>query len=480
MGLLDSALFGQQGNAGLGGLLQNILQTAQINPTPSAGFDQTQDMSARSQAPLSPQNPFAARAQFTPGMPPQTQQPQMPQAPAQPSQQDAPLLGNSGIGGLGPTLSGLLSFIAPRHTQGLMQQQQLQQQQQALNTSYQALKSSGVPDSVARAAALNPEILKTIAPAYFDTAPKLQKTGTDPLTGQDSFATYSPKNPGVLRPVTTGQPGQAQPVGGSSLFANGVSNVDQSLTGDDYLNQFSPEVKAAVKAYINGDVMPTGNPRQKTISTFAKTIAQKYGQDTGTPVSDALYSQRRMYRSQLGSNTPNSAGGQAKAFNQGIEHMDALASTLEGLKNSNGFGIPFVADAINSGRQMLSTDQSAISDKAKGIGQTLAGEVGKLFSGTAGGGVHERALTMERFSTVKSPAQLGAALEATLEVMKGGLTALQQRRDEVLGPNSDVRFVNPETEKKIARIQEVIDRLKGGSQPAASAGKDGWGELKVN
>jgi hypothetical protein len=54
MGLLDPAIFSPQSYGGAGGLLQNILRTAQINPTPSVGFDQAQGASSRSQ-PLLPQ-----------------------------------------------------------------------------------------------------------------------------------------------------------------------------------------------------------------------------------------------------------------------------------------------------------------------------------------------------------------------------------------------------------------------------------------
>jgi hypothetical protein len=259
------------------------------------------------------------------------------------------------------------------------------------------------------------------------------------------------------------------------MLAPGVNALDHSLSGDAYLNQFGPEVQAAVKAYLAGDVMPTGNPRLQGIASLAKTVAQKYGQDMGIPVSDALYSQRRMYRSQLGSNSPNSAGGQAKAFNQGVEHMGALADTLEKLDNSNGFGVPFVAQGVNAVRQGLSTEQSAISDKAKTLGQTLAGEVGKLFSGSGGGGVHERELTRERFDTVKSRPQLAAALEATLETMRGGLTALEQRRDEVMGQNNNIKFVTDATNEKIKRIEDVISRLKGGAaSPTAQGGVVRW------
>lgn len=304
--------------------------------------------------------------------------------------------------------------------------------------------------------------------------PELKDAGTDPITGAKSYQEYDP-NTHTMRPVA-GAPGTAQAASQPGMLAKGVSQIDHALTGDAYLNQFGPEIQSAVKSYINGDVLPTGNPRMAGIANAAKTIAQKYGQDTGQPVSDTMYAEKRKYRTELGSNQPSTAGGQAKAFNQGIEHMGALATTLEQLDNSNGLGVPFLADIINTGRQMTSTEQSAISDKARGIGQTLSGEVGKLFSGSAGGGVEERRLTRDRFDSVKSPKQMAAALEGTLETMRGGLTALEGRRDQILGAKNDVKFVTPDTEKKIAQIEGAIARLKGEKQgdaaPAAGAGPD--------
>lgn len=311
---------------------------------------------------------------------------------------------------------------------------------------------------------------QAVLPGLIANKPELKESGTDPITGQKSYQEYDP-NSHTMRPVG-GAPGTAQAQAQPGMLAQGVSQIDHNLTGDAYLKQFGPEIQSAVKSYMNGDVLPTGNPRMAGIANAAKTIAQKYGQDTGQPVSDTMYAEKRKYRTELGSNQPSTAGGQAKAFNQGIEHMGALASTLEKLDNSNGFGIPLIADAINAGRQMTSTEQSSISDKARGIGQTLSGEVGKLFSGSAGGGVEERRLTRDRFDSVKSPKQMAAALEGTLETMRGGLTALEGRRDQILGPSNDVKFITADTEKKIAQIEAAISRLKGekqgGTAPAAS------------
>lgn len=319
-----------------------------------------------------------------------------------------------------------------------------------------------------------PDSMKSIIAQQHFGKPELKDAGTDPITGQKSYQEYDP-NTHTMKPVG-GAPGTAQAQAQPGMLAQGVSQIDHTLTGDAYLKQFGPEIQSAVKAYINGDVVPTGNPRMAGIANAAKTIAQKYGQDMGIPVSDSAYAEKRKYRTELGSNSPSSAGGQAKAFSQGIEHMGALAGTLEKLDNSSGLGIPILADMNNLIRQGTSTERSAIADKARSIGQTLAGEVGKLFSGSAGGGVEERRMTRDRFDTVKSPAQLAAALEATLETMRGGLTALEGRRDQVLGPNNDVKFVTPETEKKITQIEAVIERLKGAKGEAAPQGAlpPGW------
>jgi hypothetical protein len=123
--------------------------------------------------------------------------------------------------------------------------------------------------------------------------------------------------------------------------------------------------------------------------------------------------------------------------------------------------MPAVALASTGCGRAFSTKQTGIAKEAAAIGQTLAGEVGKLFSGAAGGGVHERELTRQRFNTITSPNELAGALEATLETMEGGLRALESRRDQAMGPNNDVVLVEKKTHEKIASIRQTIARLRG-------------------
>jgi hypothetical protein len=351
------------------------------------------------------------------------------------------------------------------------QLRQEQMMQMGQGETYKALVSRGVSPQDALAAVRDPDLKKAMLARVFESKP---------LTVHDVTGPLGDKTPIVFNPNTgkfsdmAGKPmnGESDALGaagaGGSLLAPGVK-FDPNLTGEEYLGQFSPDVKAAVKAYIDGDVMPTGNPRSKAIATYAKTVAQRYGQDMGIPVSDATFAEKRKYRTELGSGSANSAGGQVKAFNQGIEHADALATKLEKLGNWNGLGFPWLAGVSNTVREATDIKQKGLADEARTLGQTLAGEVGKLFSGSAGGGVHERELTRQRFDTVKSTPELAGALEGTIETMEGGLRALEQRRDAVLGPKSDVKFTTPETEAKIARIRDVISRLKGETSAAPAA-----------
>lgn len=403
-----------------------------------------------------------------PGMPPQMP-PQRQQPPIQPPwmpQQGEPGFGDrlqaagAGFFNAGSPMEAVGNLIGgaitgKRQDPHGMAQESRDRSQAA---TYKALMDAEVPQPIAMAAALNPEVLKTIAPNLY-TKPEL-KIVKDVLGGEHGFVWDARTQ--TLKPASAGVGDSNSSLGaGPQLLAPGVKSIDSSLTGDAYVSQFSPEVQAAVKAYINGDVMPTGNPRLQGISNTAKTIAQKWGQDTGNPVSDATYQTKRKYRMELGGTSPGSAGGQVKAFEQGTEHAVKLGESLLKLDNSKGLGIPVVADSVNYLRQAFSTNQSAVADKVSSIGQTLAGEVGKLFSGSQGGGVHERQLTRQRFSSVKSPEQLAAALEATMEMMHGGVTALEAQKDRNLGPNNGVELISAETKKNIAKIEEMIAALKG-------------------
>ncbi len=226
------------------------------------------------------------------------------------------------------THGGLLGMLTGRSDQGLASsldteryaQEQQQKQQQAIFQSLLPLVGGNV--DLARAAALDPEIRKQIAP-QLNTTPKIEKGSPDPFGVTPFYSLRGGPNPSVTQ-LPVGQQSGGSGELNSGFMASGINQVNPGLQGQDYLNQFRPEVQAAVKSYMAGDVMPTGNPRSKGIADMAKTIAQKIGPEMGLEVTDAAYQAKRKMRVDLASSTPGSAGAVLGAVNSSASTMSRL------------------------------------------------------------------------------------------------------------------------------------------------------------
>ena len=82
----------------------------------------------------------------------------------------------------GALQGGNLGQSIGRGLQGWQQGQRQDQQRQAPAATYRALAAAGVPDAAARAAALSPDVMRAIAPRYFQ--PRVPQFG---VIGQDRF-----------------------------------------------------------------------------------------------------------------------------------------------------------------------------------------------------------------------------------------------------------------------------------------------------
>lgn len=375
--------------------------------------------------------------------------------------------------------------------------------------TYNALVGAGAPPDMARAATLDPDIKKQLLQSYIaDRGYEIKPVETTNAWGekethymainkfrpQDSFDVQSgarlggggapgagggaPTGPGGAG-APQGQPGQPgyQPQQ-SQFYAPGVNdqNLNQNLVGEDYLNQFSPEVKAAVQARISGLQAPARSNFGKDVTKRINMIAQKYEQDvTGMPVDDSLYPQRNKYATSLA--TPQSGVGlQKKGFQQGLEHFSKLSDQLVQMKLSNGFlGSEDVAEAINR-LKAHGVNQAGLIGQANVTGQALAGEMGNLFSKT-GGGVHERQQTKDAVSNAfKSGKSAAGALQGVVDLIDGGLTTMENDRNDLF-PDARFRprgseFNGPHQQELKEHILHNIAILRGDvarDQPAAPA-----------
>lgn len=379
--------------------------------------------------------------------------------------------GFAGAPNIGQAISRASSAVIPAHAADVKQQLDLQ------SRSYgtKALVDAGVPIQQAIAAAGDPDLKKALIQNYIiDRKSEIKSVKSKDAFGNETERLYS-INPfdNTSKEITLGGTdgkGGAAASGKNASFAQGITpeTFDHSKVGDEYLAQFSPELQAGVKAYLRGDSLPTGRQQQAQV---IKQIAQKYGDDIGVPANDQAYYQKKNFVNSLG-NTNSGVGMQVKGFQQGLEHMTELSDKLEKLGNVNGLGIAPLAHAANAVRG-LSTTQGDVRKGVDASAQALAGEIGKLYSGSSGGGVHERQATKDLFGKDLSGPEMAGALESTLELMQGGLRTIEQRRDDIFGAGAkDIKganFLGPKQQEAIEKIQGTIRRLRGGDPAPATA-----------
>lgn len=327
------------------------------------------------------------------------------------------------------------------------------QQQQA---TYQALRAKGLPDADARAAALNPEILKTIAANNFDTKPKFGVVGENQL-GVKQYG-FIRENQGTVTPAQVG----GQSVGSSN-------SIDPTLTGQAFLDavtkdpQLGPGKAQMVKAIAEGrQPYPSGFLLKTPFGQWLTTAVGQY-----EPGLDAtLIGQRKTFNSQMGSNSPSSVGGQKTLMGTSLGHLAELADAAVALGNSNGAGIAPLGHAINATTNTVGTEAAARANKLNETVARFSGEVGKLYSGSAGGGVSEREETRSRFGASQTPAELASGLEASRDLIKSKLLALENQQDQIFGKEAKNRvdFLGENGREALAKIDAAIAQLRNPSK----------------
>jgi hypothetical protein len=406
-----------------------------------------------------PQNAQPAQGQM-----PQQQPMQMPQQEQQPL---PPAFGGGGYMARLNNGGGLISSLFG----DTGQQQNLAAQHGAI---YKALIANGdTPQAAfnkAMVAVTNPEAAKTILPELFTNKEKFQQTGEDAF-GNKQYGFVNEREQ-TINGRSVGQGGGASE-STSGFLAPGVKNIDSTLTGQDYLKQFSPEVQAAVQNYVDGKSMPTGNPR-KGFTQAVKQIAQKYGADTGQSVDDATYSARRTMRNQLSSSAPASLGGQINIGNTAAGHLADLTQRALELGNVDT-GIAPLTSAVNNVRG-LGTEQAAKMEALKGAAQHYGQEITKFYAGSPGG-VAERDRFIESVNGARSPKELAAILATEAELMRSRLDALGGQIKGVLGEEGAKQYpvLRPDGETALRKVEENVSKLKGGQSAAPSTNlPSGW------
>ncbi len=333
---------------------------------------------------------------------------------------------------------------------------------------YEAALKAGANTTQALAYARSPT--ETLA-----LTPKPVETGTD-VFGQKFFAQPQPFT-GQLKPMTgTGGGGAGGALGGAvnpGALAPGVAKYDPTLSGDEYLNQFSPDYKAAIKSYINGDAIPTGNPRIQSIWNQAKLFAKTYGDNTGIPINEGTYAAKRNMQLELTKSNQGSMGGILSNGASTLGHLGNLSDSMVALDNYKGSDVPGggrVGQAQNLFKNVIAPTPETLGAINKVNGQALKyGEESTKFYSATGGGVQERTAALK---TAKSNTAVGSEqagfLEGELELLQTRLAEKERQvmnsglPDEVL--KKHLPSQNPVVQAEIAKIKNNIAILRGQAQ----------------
>lgn len=403
---------------------------------------------------------------------------------------------NFGAGGKAGGLLGALSGAIGGATTGIRMDPL-----GAMNQTVQALTNRGMSPDLAQIMARDPQMLNQVLPLIMGVKPWQVTQVKDmfgqekpilinPLTGESRAVNISGGAPrgAMSSPTISGMPGVTPNPVGVSAPANATPTLDNfdmntvnpNLKGADYVKQFPPEVQSAVQAYLQGGVMPTGNPRNQGISTVAKMVAQKYAMDIGQPqlADDALFSQRRKMRTDLGASSPNSLGGILSNGKSAFQHLAGLSDSFVDLGNYNGPNMPGggrIGEAGNIiGNSILPTATTlgkmrAVKDNSLKYGQ----EATKFYAGT-GGGEAERMGALNDVGGAGATADEQAAfLAKEKELMLDRLGQKEAQIRDTLGDQylAQHPVMTPDLRAAINKIDANIAKLRG--QAPAQAAQSG-------
>ncbi|HYM31804.1 MAG TPA: hypothetical protein VEU47_10915 [Candidatus Cybelea sp.] len=348
----------------------------------------------------------------------------------------------------------------------LPEDQRLAMQQGGMRQTFQALREQGVPPQLALASVYNPDILKSTLSNYVTDRQWQVKTVKDML-GNERLVGFNPYTQ-ETKELSAGAGGAGGSQGSIGMLAPGVSSIDSSLTGDAYMAQFSPEVQAAARAYANGDTMPTGNPRQQGITTLAKTVAQKWGQDMNIPVNDATFAEKRKLKTDLASSGNSSMGGILSNGESSFSHLAELGESMSGLGNaSHDFpGGGTIAAAQNyAGNVILPSSARKAQVKATDDNLSRYGQESTKFYAGSGGGETERMQARHDMNPGSaSSEEMAAYLEKEKSLMLDRLNTKFGQIRQTLGEDEGNRVIAqkmPSVQQNIDRISASIQKLRG-------------------
>jgi hypothetical protein len=372
--------------------------------------------------------------------------------------------------GLGAGIaSGGLQRGVPGMAQGAQQDYQRSMQQNSLMGTYQALQAAGLPEGLARAATLNPELLKTIAPQYM-AKPTFGDIGPDPVTGVQQKGWIDTNT----RKVTDAA---GNPIGAGSSVGGSNAGISPDLQGEDLYNaisanpQLGPSRANTVRGIVEGRIpMPSGTALRVPINQWLANMALQA--EPGATAQD--FHQRQVTQNDLGKSGNSNLGGILLNGNSAFEHLGTYTDALANLGNHSNDVLPnWEANLENRFKNQVigNSDTAGKINAANGAALKYGQESTKFYSGTGGGEGERTAALNNNDPASKSGQELAGFAQTERNLMVGRMREAETKIRQNMGDDYLQKHpvFTPDLNAKIARVDANIAKLQGGAPTQATS-----------
>jgi hypothetical protein len=229
-----------------------------------------------------------------------------------------------------------------------------------------------------------------------------------------------------------------------------------ALGGEELLKSLDPGTAGLVKAYAEGRMaFPGGAAMRSPRMMQLLSLVSAYD-----PNFDAKDFNTRN-KAQMAF-TSGKQGDAVRAADQAIAHAGSLADTIEKLDNFNGLATPLNAP-VNAVEQFFGDPRQG---QFKQNALALSSELRKVFAGSGGGSLSELQSWESGLPVNASKEQQRAYLAKGMDLLQGGIGALNDQYQRSMGPRANIRDLLSPTAKA------ALEKLEtgGSSSSAAPAG----------
>jgi len=220
------------------------------------------------------------------------------------------------------------------------------------------------------------------------------------------------------------------------------------LTGDQFLNTLPTHVQPLIKKYANGELALTP---QMTRTPAGASLLQAVTQYD--PSFDATNFQKRQQTANAFAKGPQ--GNAVRGANQALYHMGRLYENIENLDNFGGLATPLNAP-VNFVEQTFGDPRQG---QFKQTVHAVGSELRRVFAGAGGGSLQELKDWENSFPVNASKDQQKAYLMNGVELLHGGLDALNQQYQQGMGLNKNVNDLLAPSSRN------VYEKLQSGENP---------------